>query len=124
MSRNPDYQRMLNSKRWKELRQWKLSANPLCELCEAKGVVRSAIDIHHRQPVEEAGTLAEMEARCFNPANLQSLCVPHHAKIHREARSHSRQAHRKREDDRHQRRMSKLEEFLASLAADEASSEK
>ena len=50
MSRNKDYQRLLNSKRWKELRQWKLQQNPLCEICRAKGLVRSAIDVHHIDP--------------------------------------------------------------------------
>ena len=76
MSRNKDYQRLLNSKRWKELRALKLQQNPLCELCQAEGYVASAIDIHHKIPVESARTPQEMEALCFNPSNLQSLCIP------------------------------------------------
>ena len=75
MSRNKEYQRLLNSKRWKELRAWKLQQNPLCELCQAEGYVTSAIDIHHKTPVESARTPQEMEALCFNPSNLQSLLL-------------------------------------------------
>ena len=100
MSREPRYQRLLNSKRWKQLRQWKLQQNPLCELCEAEGFVRSAIDIHHKVPVESGRTPLEMEQLCFNPANLQALCIEHHADIHRQAKSHTKEAHKKREDDR------------------------
>jgi 5-methylcytosine-specific restriction protein A len=100
MSRSKEYQRLLNSKRWKQLRQWKLQQNPLCELCEAEGFVRSAIDIHHKVPVESGRTPLEMEQLCFNPANLQALCIEHHADIHRQAKSHTKEAHKKREDDR------------------------
>ena len=80
--RDKDYQRMLNSKRWKELRAWKLNTNPLCERCEAEGYVRAAVDVHHIRPV--CGSILEMEALCFNPANLQSLCVPCHIQPHKE----------------------------------------
>ena len=100
MSRNKDYQRLLNSKRWKQLRMWKLQQNPLCELCQAEGFVRSAIDVHHKIPVESARTLQEMEQLCFNPLNLQALCISCHAKIHREAKSHTKEAHQQREDER------------------------
>lgn len=100
MSRNKDYQRLLNSKRWKELRAWKLNQQPLCELCEAEGYVRSAIDVHHIDPCESARTLDELEAKCFNPANLQSLCISCHAKLHREAKSHTKEVHKQREDER------------------------
>ena len=36
MSRDPNYQRLLNSKRWKMLRQEYLLAHPLCERCKAE----------------------------------------------------------------------------------------
>lgn len=84
MSRNKDYQHLLNSKRWKQLRAWKLQQNPLCELCQEEGFVRSAIDVHHKTPVESAKTRMEMEALCFNPSNLQALCIPCHVQVHKE----------------------------------------
>lgn len=103
MSRNKDYQRLLNSTRWKKLRQWKLQQQPLCELCEAEGYVVSAVDVHHIQPCESAKTLAEMETLCFNPANLQSLCIPCHIAVHAALRSHSKEAHKEREGQRLER---------------------
>ena len=91
MSRNKDYQRLLNSKRWKQLRQWKLRHDPLCELCRAKGLVVSAIDVHHIDPCEDARSLAEMEEKCFRVSNLQSLCIPCHIKVHQDMRTHSKE---------------------------------
>ena len=115
MSRNKEYQRLLNSKRWKELREWKLQQNPLCELCQAEGYVTSAIDIHHKTPVESARTPQEMEALCFNPSNLQSLCIPCHQRVHREARSHTKAAHLQRERDRLERWKKELESRVARI---------
>lgn len=84
MSRNKDYQRLLNSKRWKELRAWKLQQNPLCEMCQAEGYVRAAVDVHHIIPVESAHTLQEMEQLAFDPSNLKALCIPCHVKTHKD----------------------------------------
>ena len=109
MSRNKDYQRMLNSKRWKQLREWKLEQNPLCELCAEKGLVVAAVDIHHKIPCESARTVQEMEALCFNPSNLQSLCISCHANLHRLGQSHTKQAHKHRESERLARWIAKHE---------------
>jgi 5-methylcytosine-specific restriction protein A len=117
MSRDKDYQHLLNSKRWKQLRQWKLQQNPLCELCEAEGFVRSAIDVHHKTPVESAHTPQEMEQLCFNPSNLQALCISCHSKVHREARSHTKASHQQRERDRFERWKAELERRVASIQA-------
>ena len=84
MSRSKDYQRLLNSKRWKMLRQEYLRAHPLCERCKADGYVRSAIDVHHKVPVESAHTIQEMEQLAYDWNNLQALCIPCHVKTHKE----------------------------------------
>ena len=104
MSRNKTYQRLLNAKRWKLLRQDYLRAHPLCERCQAEGKVSSAIDVHHIIPVESGHTEAEMERLCYNldGNNLQALCIPCHIKTHQEMRSHSKEAHKQREEDRFQ----------------------
>ena len=115
MSRNKDYQRLLNSKRWKEIRAWKLQQNPLCELCQAEGYVTSAIDIHHIDPCENSRTLAEMEEKCFRVSNLQSLCIPCHQRVHREAKSHTKAAHLQRERDRLERWKKELESRVARI---------
>jgi 5-methylcytosine-specific restriction protein A len=115
MSRDKNYQHLLNSKRWKQLRQWKLEQNPLCELCSREDKVVSAIDVHHITPVESARTPDEMEQLCFNPNNLQALCISCHAKVHREARSHTRRSHEQRERDRLERWKEELERRVANI---------
>ena len=107
MSRDPRYQKLLNSKRWQEVKAivWK-RANGLCERCREEGFIRAGVDCHHVIPVESAHTIQEMEALCFNEApeqRLEALCIPCHIKAHAEERSHSKQAHKQREDDRLER---------------------
>jgi 5-methylcytosine-specific restriction endonuclease McrA len=96
---------------------WKLQQNPLCELCQAEGFVRSAIDVHHKVPVESARTPQEMEQLCFNPSNLQALCISCHADIHRNAKSHTKEAHKQRERDRLERWKAELERRVADIQA-------
>lgn len=96
MSRDKDYQRLLNSMRWKELRVWKLQHNPLCEMCQAEGYVSAAVDIHHIKPVESAHSLQEMEQLCYDPSNLMALCIPCHVKVHKDASSHTKASHKER----------------------------
>ena len=115
MSRDKNYQHLLNSKKWKQLRQWKLEQNPLCELCEREGKVVSAIDVHHKVPVESARTPDEMERLAFDPNNLQALCIPCHAKVHRDGRSHTRRSHEMRERDRLERWKEELERRVANI---------
>ena len=115
MSRDRNYQHLLNSKKWKQLRRWKLEHNPLCELCEREGKVVSAIDVHHKTPVETARSPQEMEQLAFDPNNLQALCIPCHAKVHREARSHTRRSHEQRERERLERWKQELEARVAGI---------
>ena len=82
-----------NSREWKELRIQKLRANPLCEICQQHGIVRSAHSVHHIVPIETATTMEEMKrlAFCSNMSKpldgLMSLCDECHHKIHEEMRS-------------------------------------
>ena len=61
--------------------------------------MRAAVDVHHIKPVESAKTLMEMEQLCFDANNLQALCIPCHQRIHRELRSHSKEAHKQRQSE-------------------------
>ena len=93
MSRNPRYQRLLNSPRWKNIRRAYLQQHPLCERCQREGFVRSAVDVHHKRPVESAKTEQEMERLAYNldGNNLEALCIPCHIKTHQEMRSHTKE---------------------------------
>ena len=91
MSRDPKYQKLLNSKRWKQLRMAYLQEHPLCERCYREGIEqrgkpykRSAIDLHHKVPVESAHTIQEMEQLAYDLNNLEALCIPCHVKTHKE----------------------------------------
>ena len=77
--------------------------------------MRSAIDVHHKVPVESARTPQEMEQLCFNPSNLQALCISCHANIHRNAKSHTKAAHKQRERDRLERWKAELERRVADI---------
>ena len=98
MSRDPRYQKLLNSKRWKDLRAWKLrQTEGYCEICYRegwRGIDALAVDIHHIVPVESVIDQGEeaMKRVCFNPANLMALCVRHHVEIHQQAGSHTKEA--------------------------------
>ena len=103
MSRSPAYQKLLNSKRWRELRARYREAHPLCERCLAEGRVSPTVDIHHREPVESAKTDYDMQRLCFDWNNLQALCVACHIEVHQQERSHSKeqvQANKQRETQR------------------------
>ena len=93
MSRDKRYQKLLNSPRWKNIRRAYLQAHPLCERCQREGFVRSAIDVHHKVPVETAKTEQEMERLAYNldGNNLEALCVPCHIKTHQDAKSHTKE---------------------------------
>ena len=102
MSRDQRYQKLLNSPRWKELRRSYLQQHPLCERCRRDGIaagvlpdgyITSAVDVHHKTPVESAKTEQEMEYLAYNMGgnNLEALCIPCHIKTHQEMRSHTKE---------------------------------
>lgn len=92
MSRNPIYIRLINSARWKRLRNEKLKECPVCEECAKNGISTLASEVHHIKPVESVAGVAAMERLMFDWMNLQSLCHACHADIHKHAFSHSKQA--------------------------------
>lgn len=94
------YRKLLNSKRWRELRVKKLNNNPLCESCLRKGITRAASCVHHITPVESAKSDADAVALCYSYSNLQSLCRECHNEIHIAERYNSKAKHKERELDR------------------------
>ena len=85
MSRDKRYQRLLNDKRWLEVKRmvWQ-RANGLCEDCLKQGIIRAGVDCHHITPVETATTIQEMERLCYDwRNNIRLLCVQCHSNIHK-----------------------------------------
>lgn len=56
---------------WRRLRKRVLSEAPLCPLCEAEGRTVAAVEVDHITPLHDGGS--------NDRANLQGLCVDHHA---------------------------------------------
>jgi 5-methylcytosine-specific restriction protein A len=107
MSRDPRYQKLLNDRRWKQLRAEVFRrTNGLCELCLKEGYITPGVDVHHIRPVEQAKTVEGhdgMRARCYDPSNVMLLCVPCHIKVHQDMRTHTKekvQANKARERQR------------------------
>ena len=96
MSRDPRYQRLLNSKRWQMVKAivWK-RANGCCEMCMKEGIVTGSLtkqlDCHHIVPVESGRTVQEMERLCYDVNNIMLVCQDCHIKIHTEAKSHTKE---------------------------------
>lgn len=120
MSRNKDYQKLLNSRQWKELRQMKLNDQPLCEMCLKRNKQVSAYDVHHIIPVESAITYVEMARLCYSYYNLMSICIPCHIKIHQELMSHTKEAHQQRQKDRFERWKNGLQDTKGKASVDTA----
>ena len=79
-----------------------LRQHPLCERCRREGIaagvlpdgyITSAVDVHHKIPVERGRTPQEMEWLAYNLGgnNLEALCIPCHIKTHQEMRSHTKE---------------------------------
>ena len=60
------------SRPWRVVRRLKLDLNPLCEECEAKGLIEPATQVHH---VKERRDYPEL---ALDLDNLQSLCLACH----------------------------------------------
>ncbi|WP_118133703.1 HNH endonuclease [Oceanicella sp. SM1341] len=62
-----------NTSKWAKLRNTKLSARPLCEICERRGLVEEAVAVDHFVPVRQGGSpfpsldgLLSLCERCHN----------------------------------------------------------
>ena len=93
MSRNKRYQKLLNSKRWAEVKRqvWQ-RAGGLCERCKREGYITSGVDCHHKIPVESANPddPQAMARLAYDVGNIELLCIPCHIKTHQEMRSHTK----------------------------------
>lgn len=76
-----DRQKVYQSAKWKKLRQAKLMANPLCEVCLANGIIKPAIDVHHIDSFMNYTGNKRLQL-AYDYANLQSLCKECHSEIH------------------------------------------
>ncbi len=64
---------------WRKRSRAYLAQHPACEQCEARGIMRDAVLVHHVRPILEGGDR-------FDDDNLQSLCRECHEIIHKRKR--------------------------------------
>jgi 5-methylcytosine-specific restriction enzyme A len=71
-------------RRWKKLRLYKFSQNPVCELCEERGLTAQTQEIHHIKPID---LQHPDESLIYDYDNLMSLCNDCHSRLHQIMRS-------------------------------------
>lgn len=67
-----DMQHFYQSTSWKSLRNYKIQLHPLCEHCEAKGLIEPGKEIDHIIAIKDNGPMLSLD-------NLQTLCRSCHA---------------------------------------------
>lgn len=72
-----------DTRRWRNLVRIKLMDSPLCELCQKKGVIRPAENIHHIVSFMSTDDPIERSRLAYDYSNLMSLCVECHSEIHK-----------------------------------------
>ena len=97
MAKDKEYQQLIHTSQWLRLRRAVLIAYPLCERCQAEGVITAATEVHHVRPVEEAFSKAERRQRMYDPSNLQALCHDCHVRTHTELGRCGKIANRERQ---------------------------
>lgn len=96
MSKDEDYNKLIHTQRWLDLRRAILTAHPLCERCEAEGFVTPAVEVHHRRPVEYGINYAEKHRLMYDEMNLCALCHECHVRTHKEMGKGGKEATQRR----------------------------
>lgn len=71
--------RLRKTQRWVRLRAWFLRGHPSCAQGAAAGRTEAARDVDHVVPMRALLAAGDAE-RAFDPAHLQALCEPCHAR--------------------------------------------
>lgn len=100
MSQDPSYNRLIRSRKWRNLRVATLQAHPYCADCLRRGLKVEATEIHHIKPVESVTSESERQALMFDPSNLRCLCGECHRSAHRKLKSHTKEVHKERQRKR------------------------
>ena len=79
---NDNFNYVYNTSRWRKLRLYFLSNNPLCSHCLKKGIYTSATEAHHKIPLSSYKDLESKLEIAFDIENLEALCKECHIKHH------------------------------------------
>lgn len=76
-------QKLYRLKRWRDMSKSQLMTHPLCEICESRGRVTLAEDVHHILSPFEPGITEDVKMqRGFDYGNIISLCKQCHNECH------------------------------------------
>lgn len=71
-----------NTQRWRNLREIKLTVDPICEECDKVGKVTPADDVHHIVSFMSTDNPVTRKHLAFDYNNLMSLCKQCHSDKH------------------------------------------
>ena len=97
MAKDREYNRLIQSRRWRKLRAEHLRASPWCVRCLEEGVRTPATQVHHVRPVESVPT-CDRERVAFDSYNLMSLCAECHRAEHQRAMSPVKEREQRRNE--------------------------
>lgn len=101
MSRNKEYRKLINTRKWQKLRLQALSkTNYLCAVCIKNDMTTPATEVHHIAPVETGANLLHMKQLCYDPSNLIAVCKECHKKEHINLMSYTKSEVQKRTNAR------------------------
>lgn len=94
-----DYTRLINSNKWRILRNSYLREYPICEDCLLAGRTKPASVVHHIKPIEDyIGDFHRMQELAYSWFNLRALCDACHTKAHIDLKSKSKSANIRRKE--------------------------
>lgn len=74
--------KIYNTQRWRDLRAWKMTNDPLCEECLKNDKATAVEDVHHIVSFMSTDDPVERNRLAFDYNNLMSICKECHAKKH------------------------------------------
>lgn len=77
-----DSNKLYNMREYKNLRAAMKIQQPLCLLCQEKGITKVAEHYHHIKPFGWAASLEEQISLLLNPINIIGLCSECHNLVH------------------------------------------
>ena len=98
--RDKEYMKLMNSGRWRGIRNAILQRHPLCAECQRQGRITAATEVHHLIPVERGTDIRGKEELAYNLSNLEPLCHACHLEAHARLRSGTREENERRQSDR------------------------
>ncbi len=79
--KDPNYVKIIQSTKWRKLRNKYLSEHPICERCGAA----LATEVHHRIPLTKfVNDPEKMEQMAFDEENLMAVDSSCHVQLHKE----------------------------------------